>query len=254
MTTTDEPEIIEMVPLDPPAGGMTLFGTDNPQVALARQAEIARLLVDVVRDRKLVKRIGGSEYLLAPAWAVLAGMTGLAPYTVWTRPLDDGTGYIARVEARRVSDGAALSAAEQVCAKSESKWARAEEHALLGMAQTRAQNRALRGPLMQIVELAGYQSTPAEEMPDEPPAEPNKSASPVAPVEAKPEQLAEIKRLIKQLAEIRPGTDWKQKARDITGGPPELMTVTIAAMLVGKLTEALEAAKEFDRHAGGGQS
>jgi hypothetical protein len=246
MTTTDA-EIIdgELVAVDHPAGAMTLFGTDNPQLALARQAEIARLLVDVVRDRKLVKRIGSREYLLAPAWAVLAGMTGLAPYTVWTRRLDDGTGYLARVEARRISDGVALSAAEQVCTRSEPRWARAQEHELIGMCQTRAQNRALKGPLMQIVELAGYQSTPAEEMPDEPSAEP-KPTPKVAPVQASKEQKSQIVTLIKRLSQLRPGTDWKQKARDITGGPPEVMTITIADMLIGKLTEALEAAEEFD--------
>jgi hypothetical protein len=244
MTTETETEIVEGELVDTDShGSMTLFGTDNPQVALARQAEIARLLVDVVRDRKLIKRIAGNEYLLAPAWAVLAGMTGLVPYTSWVRSLEDGTGYIARVEVRRVADGTVLSAAEQICTRSESKWARADEHALVGMAQTRAQNRALRGPLMQIVELAGYQSTPAEEMPV---GEPKPSTSPAAPVEAKPDQLAEIGRLLARLTELRPGTDWKERAREITGGPPRLMTVTVANVLIGRLRESVEAAEQFD--------
>jgi hypothetical protein len=109
--------------------------------------------------------------------------------------------------------------------------------------------------LTPVAELAGWEPAAAEEMPaEEPPAESRPRMSPVAPVEAKPEQVAEIKRLIKRLTAIRPGTDWKQKARDITGGPPELMTVTIANMLIGKLTEALEAAEEFDAHQADGGS
>ena len=104
---------------EPPSAPITLFGTSDPKLALERMAEMARLLVDVVRERKLVQKISGNEYLLAPGWAVLAGMTGLAPYTAWTRPLEDGTGYIARVEVRRIVDGAVMSAAEQVCSRSE---------------------------------------------------------------------------------------------------------------------------------------
>ena len=142
----------------------TLFGTSDPARALDKMAEIAKLLIGVVEQRNLVKRISGNDYLLAPAWAVLAGMTGLAPYTVWTRPTDSGDGYLARVEVRRIADGAVVSAAEQVCTRGEPRWAYANDHALLGMAQTRASSRALRGPLMQVVELAGYKPTPAEEM------------------------------------------------------------------------------------------
>jgi hypothetical protein len=163
------PDVVqgELLPelYEPAAVPATLFGTSDPTLAVERMSEMAKILVDVVRERRLVMRISGKEYLLAPGWAVLAGMTGLSPYTAWTRPLEDGTGYIARVEVRRVVDGTVISAAEQVCSRSEAKWAKADDHALMGMAQTRASSRALRGPLAQIVELAGYAGTPYEEMP-----------------------------------------------------------------------------------------
>src|SRR5262245_30767055 len=148
-TETVEPASGELELYEPRVPS-TLFQTSDPELALQRMATMARLLVGVVRERQLVKRIGDSEYLLAPAWAVLAGMTGLSPFTAWTRKLEDGNGYMARVEVRRVADGATISAAEQLCTRAESKWARADDHALLGMAQTRASSRALRGPLMQV--------------------------------------------------------------------------------------------------------
>jgi hypothetical protein len=245
--TTNDVEVVtgELVPAEPTdnyAAPLTLFGTSDPEVALERMAKIARLLVGVVRERRLVKRISGSEYLLAPAWTVLGGMTGVVPYTVWTRPLEDGTGYMARVEARRVADGARLSAAEQVCTRSETKWAHADEHELIGMAQTRAQNRALRGPLMQIVELAGYKSTPAEEMPDG--AAPRRAAagaSPILPaIRPTNEQKARVRELLAHLAETDASTDWAERARQVAGCPSDHLTATIMSQVIEKLGAELQ--------------
>jgi hypothetical protein len=85
----------------------------------------------------------------------------------------------------------------------------------------------------------------AEEMPADEPADSKPRTSKVAPVEAKPEQITEIIGLITRLTELRPETDWKARARQITGGPPEMMTITIANMLIGKLEESVKAAEEF---------
>jgi hypothetical protein len=243
---------------EPLPGPLTLFGTSDPTLALERMATMAGLLVDVVRERNLVKRISGSEYLLAPAWAVLGGMTGLAPYTVWTRRLDDGTGYLARVEVRRVSDGAVISAAEQVCARSEPRWAKADDHALLGMAQTRASSRALRGPLMQIVELAGYKGTPAEEMPvDQHPTPRERDDMGRIPpnLRPNPEQRRELCQLLNRLAVNDPHTDWPATAREIAGVPGDMLTRTIAAVVIDNLrvlVEAQESRRADDKDDDGG--
>jgi hypothetical protein len=232
------PELYEATPVP-----STLFGTSDPTLAMERMALMARLLVDVVRDRKLVMKISGHEYLLAPGWAVLAGMTGLSPYTAWTRPLEDGTGYIARVEVRRISDGAVISAAEQMCSRSERKWARADEHALMGMAQTRASSRALRGPLQQIVELAGYKGTPAEEMVDEPKAAGPQTPTGPVPDDEKPtkEQAARMRELIAALAAERPDTDWRRRAQEVAGVPGNMLTRTIAKTVIEALEAELDA-------------
>jgi hypothetical protein len=227
----DELELYEAPPV-----ASTLFGTSDPELALARQARIAELLVGVVKNRKLVKRISGNEYLLAPAWAVLGGMTGLTPSTAWTKPLEDGTGYIARVEVRRVADGAVISAAEQVCTRSESKWSKADDHALIGMAQTRATSRAFRGPLMQIVELAGYKPTPAEEMPDDVESE----RPPFAPAGATREQQQRIRELIRLLADREPKIDWKARAQDLAGVPASMLSGRTAALLIHALETEIE--------------
>jgi hypothetical protein len=247
--TTDTPEIVEgelaLDLYDPaPRVPTTLFGTSDPARALEKMSEIARLLVGVVEQRQLVKRISGSDYLLAPGWAVLAGMTGLAPYTAWTRATDTGDGYIARVECRRITDGAVISAAEQVCTRSESRWARAEDHALLGMAQTRASSRALRGPLMQVVELEGYEPTPAEEMAGEeraPAGGPVEAAAASEPPPIRPDQTRELAQLIAQLEKALPENDWRDYCRTFVGGKPgQLPDESAADRLLVALREKVE--------------
>jgi hypothetical protein len=117
-------------------------------------------------------------------------------------------------------------------------------YAIRSMAQTRAISRALRAPLGQIIVLAGYEATPAEEMPaDE--EQPRPQSSPAAPVEAKPEQYAEIGRLIERLTELRPAIDWKERAHELAGVPARMLTVTTAQMLIDRLAEKLATAEQF---------
>jgi hypothetical protein len=99
--------------------------------------------------------------------------------------------------------------------------------------------------LTPVAERAGWQPAAAEEIPAE---EPPPSTAKAAPVEAKQEQVDEIRRLIARLAELRPDTDWKKRGREITGGPPELMTVTIANVLIERLRQTIEAAEGFDNY------
>jgi hypothetical protein len=224
----------------------TLFQTSNPDLALERMAHLAELLMNVVRERKLVQKIGGNEYLRAPAWSVLAGLTGLSPATARVEKIEDG--WLARVEVLRIADGVVISAAEQVCTRKEARWARAEDHALLGMAQTRAASRALRGPLMQVVELAGFKPTPVEEMPaDVEPATDVVASSGEGkiPPEARParEQLARISSLIAELGQLDPGPDWRATARELAGVDALMLTRAGASELIRQL-ERLVAGKE----------
>jgi hypothetical protein len=140
-----ELDIIEPAPT-------TLFGTTDPDIALQRMSAIAERLIDVVRDRQLVARIQGKEYLTAEAWQVVGGMVGVLPVVVWTRPNETNDGYIARVEARTL-DGRVVGAAEAECSRAEKVWKDRYPSTLRAMAQTRAVSRALRAPLGQIVAL-----------------------------------------------------------------------------------------------------
>jgi hypothetical protein len=76
--------------------------------------------------------------------------------------MDDG--WEARVEARTRA-GEIVGAAEAECLRSENTWANRDDYALRSMAQTRATSKALRQPLGFVMQLAGFNPTPAEEMP-----------------------------------------------------------------------------------------
>jgi hypothetical protein len=74
--------------------------------------------------------------------------------------------------------GQVVGAAEAECLRSERTWKGRDDYALRSMAQTRAVSKALRGPLGFVVTLAGYEATPAEEMPAEGFSQPDRVEGP----------------------------------------------------------------------------
>jgi hypothetical protein len=156
----DDEEITALEDLRAP---ITLFGTTDPAAVVERATNVAIALADVLKKRKLVKKLGSNEYVLLEGWTLLGSMLGVFAMTEWTRPIEDG--WEARAVVRTMS-GVAVGSAEAMCTKRESKWAHQDDYAIRSMAQTRALAKALRMPLGFIVELAGYAATPAEEMPD----------------------------------------------------------------------------------------
>jgi hypothetical protein len=147
--------------IEPVATG-TLFRTEDPVEVIRRATDIAAPLADVVRKQKLVTMIQGREHVRVEGWTLLGSMLGVFPVVEWSRQLPDG--WEARVEARTLS-GAVVGAAEAECLRTENTWKNRDDYALRSMAQTRAVSKALRGPLGFVMQLAGFEATPAEEMP-----------------------------------------------------------------------------------------
>lgn len=149
-------------------GGMTIWGTDNPQEVMNRAAKVAKVLSDVIESRKMYTMIGSGKHIRVEGWQTLGAMTGVFSVVAWTRKIENG--WEARVEAR-TKFGELVGAAESECLNTESNWSegkKKEDHHLRSMAQTRATSKALASALRFIVALAGYEGTPAEEMPSEP--------------------------------------------------------------------------------------
>lgn len=74
-----------------------------------------------------------------------------------------GYSWEARVEVRTVH-GEIVGAAEAMCSRLENTWSTRDDFALRSMAETRAESRAYRRAIGWIIQLAGFDATPAEEM------------------------------------------------------------------------------------------
>ena len=161
MSATEDIIEGELVPYEHPQP-VSLFGTNDPGEVIAAARRAAEPLVEVIRSQKLAVRIGPSEHVRVEGWTLLGSMLGVFPVCVWTRQLENG--WEARVEAR-TRTGEIVGAAESECLRSESTWKNRDDYALRSMAQTRATSKALRQPLGFVMQLAGFNPTPAEEMP-----------------------------------------------------------------------------------------
>jgi hypothetical protein len=149
----------EIIPAPSP---QTLFRTDDPVQVLQEAKRVATALKAVLVEQRMIKNIAGKEHVRVEGWQTLGAMLGVVPVIAWTRKLDRG--WEARCEARTL-DGHVIGAGEAECLKDESRWSDSDDYAIRSMAQTRATSKALSGPLRFVVTLAGYEATPAEEMP-----------------------------------------------------------------------------------------
>jgi hypothetical protein len=163
----------ELAPVAPPAA---LFKTDDPAEVLARATAAADALKGVLDRQGLTSSISGRKFVKVEGWTTLAAMMGVSAVCTETETLTDG--FRATVEAR-MPDGRVVGSADALCTRAEKTWSQRDDYALLSMAQTRATSKALRIPLGFVVTLAGYESTPADEMPAQ--ASPSPQGLPFGP-------------------------------------------------------------------------
>lgn len=163
---TVEVQALAPLPRAEPEQSITLFGSDQPGLVIKRATEVARLLADIINDRKLFVRIQNKDYVLFEGWSCLGSILGVFPYVVETKEIvREGkvVGFEAFAEAR-TKGGQVIGRGAARCTKEEGRWGKADEYAVFSMAQTRAMGKSLRLPLGWVMTLAGYQGTPWEEM------------------------------------------------------------------------------------------
>lgn len=143
----------------------------DPEAEVEWASRCARALVGAIKSNpQLVARISNKDYIKAEGWQTLGAMTKVDHIdVVWCREYtppggDTHTGWEVRVEVRD-RDGNVRGTGEAMCLRSETRWKSADEFAIRSMAQTRALGKAYRMALSYVVALAGYEPTPAEEMP-----------------------------------------------------------------------------------------
>jgi hypothetical protein len=134
----------------------------NPEDVISRAKPVAKALAKIIKDRKLFTPINGKNYVQADGCATLGNMLGVVPRERESTKIENG--YLAYVELVRTSDGMIIGGASAICTREERNWSNRDEYAIKSMATTRAMGKAYRLAFSWIVNLAGYESTPAEEM------------------------------------------------------------------------------------------
>jgi len=137
---------------------------NRPAEVVQRATEAADALAAVIKAKKLFSSIQGKEYVRVEGWTTLAAMMGCLPKEVSSVRRDDGT-YEATVELVRMSDGVTMTRASAECGMDEPVWAKRPDYARRSMAATRATSKACRLAFSWVMVLAGFQPTPAEEIP-----------------------------------------------------------------------------------------
>lgn len=207
MTTTDLERVDH-------ASDVAIFAGATADEILAVATDVANKFSDVVKQRRMFKRIGENDHIQIEAWQTIGALTGVvAPtgrveqlpwppiepvgeepekpgpeprrresqewdqwktrdvlHAHWrhhrgllaARAIGRAYGFKARFQATK--NGQGVGWGEGRCTRGEPSKVAQEDFALASMAQTRAQSRALGAPLKFVVKLAGYETTPAEEI------------------------------------------------------------------------------------------
>jgi hypothetical protein len=150
----------------------------TPEDTLSLATRMATALKDVVEKQKLFAVIQGKKYPQVEAWMTIARMDNVVAREARPPVRHDDGSYEGFVELIRLSDGMVVGGASALCGSPDdepwggtaAKWGKdakppRPEHARRSMAVTRATSRAFRQQYSWIMALAGYEPTPAEEMP-----------------------------------------------------------------------------------------
>ena len=138
----------------------------DPTVDMANGTQAANALVKLVDKAGLAKSFGGEKkHLFYEAWMALGRFYG---FTVRTGEaelveIDGVKGFKSKAHVLD-ENGTEIGGAEAYCMRDEPNWKTKPMFQLASMSQTRAGSKAFRNLLAFVPALAGFATTPAEEM------------------------------------------------------------------------------------------
>lgn len=147
---------------------MNEIATKTEQVELVSPSEIlnfATNLKDMIVKNKLFTNIRGKNYVNVEGWQIAGAFTGTFPIVESVDNLSDDKCYRYRAEVSlRDKDGNKVGYGVAICTNKEVGKTNFDEYAVASMAQTRAVGKAYRMKIGWLLKVAGYETTPAEEM------------------------------------------------------------------------------------------
>lgn len=137
-------------------------------ISLNRAKKLGNELSEFLKTNGLIVNIAGRNYVPVEGWqftGVQLGLTQIVTSCEPVAPFEDTkeVKYKSTVEIIN-QQGTVVSRGYAWCSNKESKKKSFDEYAIASMAQTRAVGKAYRNILSWIVKMAGYESTPAEEI------------------------------------------------------------------------------------------
>ena len=178
----DQVESQELTVVDEPKQ-LPDYAILNPEIPMSAKVDVAtnvaNTLAPLVRSQGLVvKGLNRSnkdaEYVTVEGWEVLGTFLGIVPVTTIISEIKNKqertVGYVARatlyqnpiIENDEIVGGTVIARAE---AQADKSGFQKDMFAIASMAQTRALGKAYRMGLSWIMKMAGFEGTPAEEMP-----------------------------------------------------------------------------------------
>ena len=155
----------------------------NPEIPMSAKVDVAtnvaNTLAPLVRSQGLTvtglnRSNKDAEYVTVEGWEVLGTFLGIVPVTTIIKEVKNKqertVGYVARatlyqnpiIENDEIVGGTVIARAE---AQADRSGFQKDLFAIASMAQTRALGKAYRMGLSWIMKMAGFEGTPAEEMP-----------------------------------------------------------------------------------------
>jgi len=199
-----------------------------------QMAKMANLVKSYVVKNNLYVPIVGKNYVMVEGWQFAGGMMGLFPRVVKVENI--GTmKWMAQVEIVNSKTKEVLSSGFAICSKEENKKASFDEYAILSMAQTRAIGKAYRNLIGWVMKLAGYESTPAEEIKGQVQV---KTAAEGQTERENGVKIAELKRMLKGETEIAKLADLKKRSGMVLASfkiTEKHAGILIAALLQGEV-------------------
>lgn len=155
----------------PPPASLSMIDGPDPQAAMAYASEVSTAIASVLKPGNGYIEMRGRKHVEAAGWQTIAAMTGHTCEIEWSRPIDgmEHKSGFKTWESRAVvrdQSGRVVATGESMASPAEAApWGRAD-FSIRSMSQTRAMGRALSARMRYVVQLAGFQGAPAEEMGD----------------------------------------------------------------------------------------
>jgi len=127
--------------------------------------EFATNLKKLILENKLFTNIKGRNYVNVEGWQIAGAFTGTFPIVEVVENLSTANLYKYRAEVSlRDKDGNKVGYGVAICTNKEAGKSGFDEYAVASMAQTRAIGKAYRMKIGWLLKIAGYETTPSEEM------------------------------------------------------------------------------------------